>query len=391
MSLNEKSILGVMLLSTVIGLPRAAQASGPPSPADSIRQAQDAKGPDFEFDVNCDQDGVGSMSLHLKNYANPNAALSNSPKCLVYGNQNGAISMCRCEDLEEPVIEELTPSQLPDMSDTSSIVKTSDRIKEFCVSKFHSVCGPFAKPIETSCENERGHCRLSIRGDARDGDYNRASTTCGCGQRTAWMLSQRFKEDFVIQETDADAMCTAQLESCQEPNQPVLHDFQAGSADAFHESSVRCLDRSDERSDACVVSLMDGETRANYSCGCSGTPIAGDIHIGQESLASSLFDACDGMLARCKFFDPQEEEESEDGEDTEGDEDIDDGEDTEGDADIVDGEDTEGDAPNDPSLGDIVDSIGCRSASGSDFGLRPPLGLGLFILLGLRRRRVQQR
>lgn len=365
MFVQPRSLFCAIFLSGAVIAPGLAHASTVMTPSQMRLEAEKARSQQFDFEATCGVDGVSSLSLGYPAYAAQDPSYPpEMAKCVVFGNQDQARFLCMCADLEDPVTGDVPADKLPKLGNPETGPDAFDSFEELCTGQFNAACGPFPEPLEVECGNEKGECGLFARGNKREGGLNHAYAGCECYEGFAWELSQNFNEDFFLDQAGADALCAAQLDSCNRSvNDPVLHDFQSLPASAYTHRSFGCMAETEERLDECVVYSGNAEGQDSFQCFCSGTEMAGEVDVDRDGAAQGMAQACGELLTRCEQFDPEGSDEQ---------------------------DESEKDWPEDEggsTWEDILDALGCRAAPSSGFGFQSLLGFGALILLGGRFRR----
>lgn len=362
LSVRPRTRFGAMLFFGALIAPGLAHASTVMTPSQMRLEAEKARNQVFDFEVTCGVNGVSSLILDQPGYADTCPSYPPAlAKCLVFGNQDQARYLCMCADSHDPVSGDVPADEIPKLVGSVPGSKALDAFEELCTGRFTAACGPFPESVEARCQNEAGKCGLLARGNRRDGGFNNAHSLCACEEGFVWESAQEFKDEFLLDQASANALCTAQLESCNRSvKDPVLHDFQSLPAGAYTNRMFGCRSETKERLDECVVHSRDGEAEDSFRCYCSGTELSGEVYVDGGGVAQGMAKACGDLLTRCEHFEP----------------------------DPPDPEDDEEDEPKDDeelSWEEIFDALGCRAAPSSGFGSL--LGVWGAFLLGVRFRR----
>lgn len=390
MFIQPRSLLRLALLSGLLIAPGLAHAAANMTRAEMIHQVENHQGDSFSFEASCNEGGLGSLSVgsRVAHFDDGPAHPPEFVKCLLFGNQDQGRYICTCADLEEPVTGHIPGEQIPSLGDPSEGKSYFESFDELCMEKFNSICGPFPERVKASCSNEQGYCMFSGAGNQREGQLNVLGSECECHGGRAWLVEQNLKKGIALDQSDADALCEAQLASCSGEQEPIFHDFQNLERDKYETMTFACAEEQEMRYDECYISARDGGEQAMYHCECNGAFISGEVELGSEGVASSMDESCTALLDRCKDVQgDDEEEEEEEGTDDWPDDDEEDTEEWPDDDDEEDTEKPSDDQDKGTTWEDIVDALGCRATPTSGFGFQSMLGFAALMLLGGRLRR----
>lgn len=365
---RSRKLFGTLLCSSVLAVPSMGHASSLMTRSEMYKQVQMARGKEFTFEATCGVGGMGSLTFGTPQYSDGEPDYPpEMAKCIIFGNQDQARSICLCADLKDPVVAAIGGDKIPSLDEGShGSPEFFDALEDMCTGQFNTVCGPFAESVDAYCENEAGECSLFGHGNQREGGLNVVSSGCDCFEGPMWYLEQELKSDIELDTATANGLCQAQLAECQGGSGPVLHAFQTQNADAYSLNQLGCAKDGEGRYDECLVALQDGKDKADFRCDCAGTMLSGELDLNKDNAASSLHAACEERLVVCQGIEPEEKEgpwpdEKEDP--------------------------WPGDDPSESTWEDILDALGCRAVPSNAFGFQSLLGFGAFIMLSARFRR----
>lgn len=374
MSPSARKFFGMLLCSGVLAVPSVGDASSLMTRSEMLKQVQMARGKEFTFEATCGVGGMGFLTIGTPHYSDGDPGYPpEMAKCIIFGSQDQARSICLCADLEDPVEEAIGGDKIPSLDEGFHGPDVFEALEDLCTGQFNAVCGPFAESVDVDCENEAGECMIFGHGSQREGGLNVVGSGCECFEGSMWYLEQELKSDIELDVATANGLCEAQLRECQGGSGPVLHDFHTQNADAYSLSQLGCDQDGQGRYDECLVALQDDKDKADFRCDCSGTLLSGEIDVNKDNAASSLHAACKERLVVCEGIEPEEDEdpwpEGEEGP-------------------VPEKKDP---WPEDDSCEsvweDILDALGCRAVPSNAFGFQSLLGFGAFIMLSARFRR----
>lgn len=393
-----------------------AQASPADEASSTDLQAQrqlNASGVNYGFDAQCGLTLPGSTHI-WKPAQSRQEVMSSSmgSRCVIDGDQGSARFRCFCADKPESRVGELELSRIPKLASFSKIhtEMTEEALLDLCQETFHEECGPLAKPLVARCGGStRSYCEVQMRGDIGAGRYNLFDEFCSCEGKRTWYSSQRLSAGIGGRSLSAQERCDTQLERCLDGQAPSFDSIQMLNHKGYQAQSLRCSRFGRERVDFCELSLERDQTWMRYECNCDGAIRGGGIDKAVTLGAKTMYDECIDQLAYCDEIvdtggvqddcdtSSASDEDCESADSSSADDGHDTG-DVSGDT-IGSGEDdfdpegptnTGGEQPggaSQPGAGDVLDSLGCRSAGSGAGGWRAMLGLSFVFMLLCRTKR----
>lgn len=385
------------------------QARASPSALSGARTLTARAGVDYGFDADCGLDRRGETHIwQPASFRQAAAPGSRDSRCVIDGDQRSARFRCFCSDQKQSSIGDIEASKIPVLAGFSKTQTTlgKEAIQRLCQDTFQAQCGPLAKALVADCGTPtRDFCEVRIRGDVKDERYNLFDESCRCQENRAWKSSQRLVAAVGSPGTTAQERCQTQLERCRADKDPSFDPIQMLNEKGYDTQRLSCSRFGKRRVDRCELEV-EGESSIRYYCNCDGAERGGHLRKRVSYGAKTLYAACQDELLQCDEIQDTggveddcdtssssdtdcESSETSSVEDASGETGADDdsGDSAAGNGDELDssGEDTASGEPElHPAPGDVLESIGCRTAK-DDGPLRSMLSWAFVLMLVGRR------
>lgn len=377
-------------------------------------------GQSFGFDARCGLADDAEADIWKLGFRRGEPALVKQRHgCVIHGDHDSARYSCFCAHQEQPLVGDLEATKIPTLRSFSELdlIFVKDSLVELCQENFQAHCGPLPEPRLADCGTPtRNFCKVSMRGDLKDGGYNLFEESCFCEGKRRWESAQRLSVAIGSPGVSAEQRCEAQLERCSAGEAPRFDPVQMLDPMGYTDQELSCSTTTKGRTDLCRVKVEESGARVGYYCSCDGAERGGSVLATTELGAKSLYNRCLDFLEQCSEIKDSDDsgddcdtssssdEDCEDADTSSADDDSDDTDfdDESGDTSSASDEDevnpneeptetgTGGPDPeSQPKPSDVLESLGCRATSGGS-GSGALLGWGVIGLLGsgcFRRRR----
>lgn len=355
----------------------------------------------YGFDVQCGLERGGRADLWKRDQHQQAVVFAGGNNaCSVVGDQGAANFRCYCAHQVQSLAGEIDASKIPSLSSSREVDKmiTRSALIGLCEETFHAQCGPLVEPLVAECGvPTESYCRVSLRGDLKNGGYNLFEESCLCNGASIWSSSQRLSTPLGTPSTSAKERCQTQIDACRRQGGPSFDPVQMMNVKGYTRQKVSCASvKAPERS-VCYVNPSEDGQRVEYACDCDGGESGGSVSKTVALGAKTLHEACTALLQR-ECSEPEDSDDDADEFDTSSADDdegesaetssADDGTDSDDDDDFNPKEEPTETGPGEegpqPNPGDVLDSLGCRTQRGGAGGWSVALSLGLLGLLGWR-------
>lgn len=391
----------VLLLTAHTAQAKDAPPKRAPSSQASVEAARPASGINYGFDADCGLDHPGEADIwKFGSMRQLVTSVARRTGCAIDGDHSSAHFRCYCTHNEQSLAGELEASKIPSLPSFGKInmVIAKKALVELCEETFHAQCGPLVKPVEAECGTPtKSYCRVSIRGDLKDGGYNLFDESCLCQGTRTWQSSQRLSAALGTLSSSAKARCQAQLVSCSAAAEPSFDPTQMLNIKGYTEQELRCGSVEPGKVGSCKVRPSDDGKRVEYKCDCDGAESGGSTPKSVDFGAKTLHEECVALLQKqcAEIWYPEDDAEdcdtsSSSDDDCENAETSSAAHDTGSNDNVHPNERTTetetGKPASQHNRNDIVDSLGC-STHGEDFGSWGAVfGFGVLLLIGWRSR-----